>query len=216
VNRNISSPHYFDFIHKRWQSSERIQSSENFFGDPVAIKHLDHDLILEAQRGSRSHLEQLLVKAQPDIRRYAMKHCMIGDVDDAVQEVLLSMARYMESLRVAAALSSWLFTSTRRECRRLGRVALRYDPLDEARVDEWLGSASSPELLFEIVSAIDSLPDDLKQVLLFKDYEQLSNKEIAERLGVTVAAVKSRLHRARISVRAILLGLDSEADNTPA
>ncbi|WP_370293191.1 RNA polymerase sigma factor [Thalassolituus sp.] len=182
----------------------------------MAIKHLDHDLILEAQRGSRSHLEQLLVKAQPDIRRYAMKHCMIGDVDDAVQEVLLSMARYMESLRVAAALSSWLFTSTRRECRRLGRVALRYDPLDEARVDEWLGSASSPELLFEIVSAIDSLPDDLKQVLLFKDYEQLSNKEIAERLGVTVAAVKSRLHRARISVRAILLGLDSDADNTPA
>ncbi len=199
----------FDFIQKRWQCLKRIHGNEEFRNEDsevrMTLRQIDEALVRAAQQGNRKDLENLLFKAQPDIRRYAMKHCMIGDVDDAVQEVLLTMARKLESLRVIAALSSWLFTSTRRECRKLGRVALRSDPWDENRADEWLESASGPELLYEVLDALDHLPDDYRQVLLLKDYQQLSNQEIAERLNISLAATKSRLHRAREMVRDYLI-----------
>lgn len=178
----------------------------------MALRNVDEALILAAQKGSRTDLELLLQQAQPDIRRYAMKHCLIGDVDDAVQEVLLTMARRLESLLVAAALSSWLFTSTRRECRKLGRLTLRYDPWDENRADEWLQSASGPELLYEVLDAIDQLQGEYRQVLLMKDYQQLSNKEIAEKLDISLAATKSRLHRAREMVRDYLIVPETSED----
>ena len=171
----------------------------------MALRGIDEKIIIAARDGSRDDLETLLKQARPDIRRYAMKHCLIGDVDDAVQEVLLAMAKRLESLRVAAALSSWLFTSTRRECRKLSRATLRYDPWDEDRVDEWLNSGNGPELLHELVDAIEQLPGDYRQVLLLKDYQQLTNQEIAEQLGLSLAATKSRLHRARAMVRDLLI-----------
>ena len=179
----------------------------------MALRDIDQKRITGALSGNREDLEVLLHLAQPDIRRYAMKHCMIGDVDDAVQEVLLTMSRHLQSLRVVAAFSSWLFTCTRRECRRLGRVTLSYDPLDEARVDEWLGSASGPELLYEVLSALDSLPDDYRRVLLLKEYQQLTNKEIAEQLQISLPAVKSRLHRAREMVRNALITPQCDTGN---
>ena len=178
----------------------------------MALRDVDEELVLAAQKGSRRDLELLLEQAQPDIRRYAMRHCLIGDVDDAVQEVLLTMARRLESLRLVAALSSWLFTSTRRECRKLGRVTLRFDPWDEDRADEWLQSATGPELLFEVLDAIDHLQGEYRQVLLMKDYQQLSNKEIAEKLGISLAATKSRLHRAREMVRDYLIVPEAPGD----
>ena len=176
----------------------------------MALRDVNETLIKAAQNGSREDLERLLHQAQPDIRRYAMKHCMIGDVDDAVQEVLLIMAKKLESLKAVAAFSSWLFTSTRRECRKLGRVTLRFDVWDEQSVDEWLASARGPELLYEVLDAIDRLPQDYRQVLLLKDYQQLSNQEIAERLNITLAATKSRLHRAREMVRDCLITPEAE------
>ena len=171
----------------------------------MALANLDGNLILAAQAGDRRAMESLLTKAQPDIRRYAMLHCSISDVDDAVQEVLLIVARRLESLRVLAAFSSWIFKTVQRECRRLGRVALNYDPFEEAELDSWLQSKPSGELLDDLVRALDSLEPEFREVILLKDFEQLANKEIATRLKISLAAVKSRVHRARQQVRNFLL-----------
>ena len=104
-----------------------------------ARKKLEKDTIIAAARnGDSSAMDQLLSMTQPDVRRYAMKHCKISDIDDAVQEVLLTISRRLDSLKILAAFSSWVFKSTQRECRRLGRATINYDPFKEGLLEEWI------------------------------------------------------------------------------
>lgn len=58
----------------------------------------------------------------------------------------------------------------------------------------------------ELASALESLPAEYRQIILLRDFEELAISEIAERLGITRAATKSRLHRARLLAREHLLG----------
>ena len=158
-----------------------------------------------AHGGDPAALEQLMQLCQPDIRRYAQRSCLISDVDDAVQEVLLVMSRRLSSLRVLAAFSGWLFKVVQRECRRLGRRALNYDPYDEERAEQWLASHDDASLRTQLVQALESLPHDYLQIVLLRDFEELSIAEIAQELALTTAATKSRLHRARALAREYLL-----------
>lgn len=169
----------------------------------LALEHLP--LLASAHAGDREALEQLLQVCRPDVRRYAQRHCLISDVDDAVQEALLVLSRRLSSVRVLASFSGWLFRVVQRECRRLGRLTLRYDPYDEARVDAWAAAHSTDALRLDLASALESLSAGHREVILLRDFEELSIAEIAERLGETPAAVKSRLHRARTMAREYLL-----------
>lgn len=162
-------------------------------------------LLAAAHGGDEQALEALLRLARPDVRRYAQRHCLISDVDDAVQEALWVLARKLHQLRVLAAFSGWLLRTVQRECRRLGRVALRYDPYDEAAVDAWLARHNDDALRHALASAIESLPPHYREVLLLRDFEELTITEIAARVGDSTAAVKSRLHRARSLAREYLL-----------
>lgn len=163
-------------------------------------------LLAAAHGGDPQALEALLRLARPDVRRYAQRHCLISDVDDAVQEALWVLARKLHQLRALAAFSGWLLRTVQRECRRLGRVALRYDPYDEAAVDAWLARHHGDDgLRRELASAIESLPPHYREVLLLRDFEELTIGEIAARTGASPAAVKSRLHRARTLAREYLL-----------
>lgn len=173
----------------------------------MSLRELDQTLILAAQTGDREALEKLLLLSQPDIRRFAKQHCVISDIDDAVQEVLIILARRIDALKILAAFSSWLFKTVQRECRRLGRVTMNYDPFEEAHLEQWLRSMPYSDLLHDLIDAVDKLEPDYRQVILLKDFEQYSNKEVANNLGISVAAVKSRLHRARQMVRTMLLGI---------
>lgn len=167
---------------------------------------MDLSVIAAARQGDRSALEALLLQSQPDIRRFAMRHCAISDIDDAVQEVMLIIARQISSLMFLAAFSSWMFKTVQRECRRLGRVTLNYDPFDEEQLDQWMQAHSSDELLHDLLNVIEKLPAEYRDVIVLKDIQQLSSREIAGELGITVAAVKSRVHRARELTRSLLLG----------
>jgi RNA polymerase sigma factor (sigma-70 family) len=171
----------------------------------VAFAERHPALLAAAHDGDTKALESLLRLARPDVRRYAQRHCLISDVDDAVQEALWVMARRLHQLRVLAAFSGWLLRVVQRECRRLGRIALRYDPYDEAAVDAWLARRDDDALRRDLASAIESLPGHYREVLLLRDFEELTIAEIAARIGDGPAAVKSRLHRARTLAREYLL-----------
>lgn len=161
-------------------------------------------VLVAAQDGDEPALHEVLRLCQPDIRRYAYRHCPINDVDDAVQESLLVLARRLHTVRVLAAFSGWLFKVVRHECHRLGRRALRWDPWDDERADLW---ASQPDtsLRIDLVRALQSLPAHYREIILLRDAEELSIAEIAQRLGLGTAAVKSRLHRARAMTREYLV-----------
>jgi RNA polymerase sigma factor (sigma-70 family) len=162
-------------------------------------------LLLSAHAGDVESLSRLLEVYRPDIRRYAQQRCLISDVDDAVQEALLVLARHLSSVRKLSSFSSWLFKVVQRECRRLGRSVLRQDPYEEATVDAWMATHTPESLKLDMASALESLPPHYLQVLLLRDFEELSIREIGERLGLGSPAVKSRLHRARLMVREYLL-----------
>lgn len=80
------------------------------------------NLVHAAQTGDPAAISRLLAVCQADARRYAYKHCQVSDVDDAVQESLLIIARKVKGLKAAAAFSSWLFTVIKRKCRKLERM----------------------------------------------------------------------------------------------
>lgn len=162
--------------------------------------------LLEAARtGDPAALDQLLRMCQPDIRRYARRNCLASDVDDAVQETLLILSRRLRSLRAVAAFSSWLFRIVQRECRRLESHLFGLDPYDEQLAETWLETRPQAMLRLDLVRALESLPSHYREVILLRDLEDLTIGEMALRLGLTSAAVKSRLHRARQLMREYLL-----------
>ncbi len=163
------------------------------------------DLIQDAQRGDAVAIHALLGACQADARRYAYKHCHVSDIDDAVQETLLLISRKIHALRAAAAFSSWLFIVIKRECRRLSRAMFRQAPLEEDLAEQQLARKSDDDLRLDLAAALESLPQHYLEVVLLRDFEELTIAEIAQRLSQPVGAVKSRLHRARELVREYLI-----------
>ncbi len=162
-------------------------------------------VIEAARRGEPAALDRLLRACQPDIHRYAYRHCLISDIDDAVQETLLIVVRRLHALRTVAAFSGWLFTIVRRECRRLERRVFGLEAFDEIKMEEWLATHSDVALRIDLVHALESLPGHYREIVLLRDFEELTLREIAARLGLTPSAAKSRLRRARELVREYLI-----------
>ena len=166
-----------------------------------------------ARAGDSTALEHLLARSRQDLRRYAEVHCAINDVEDAVQESLMLVARKVGDLRAVEAYASWLFRIVKRECYRLKR-ALRRLVLQPV-LDEMDGPHyPAPDgLLRDVSHALARLPAHYREILLLRDLEGRSIAEIAERLGLHVEAAKARLHRARLLAREYL---SSESANAPS
>ena len=162
-------------------------------------------LLESACLGDRMALESLLHACQPDVRRYAHRHCLMSDVDDAVQETLLIVARRIQSLRAIAAFSGWLFQIVRRECRRLERRVFGLDSFDEEKMEAWLAAHSDDAVRLDLIAGLESLPAHYREAILLRDFEELTIREIAGRLQLSIPATKSRLRRARELMREYLL-----------
>jgi RNA polymerase sigma factor (sigma-70 family) len=166
------------------------------------------NLILAAQTGEPAAISRLLTVCQADARRYARRHCQASDVDDAVQESLLTISRKVKGLKAAAAFSSWLFVVIKRECKRLERMMFRHESLDDAAAEQQLACRSDMALRIDLANALESLPAHYLEVVLLRDFEELTIAEIAGKLVENSPAIKSRLHRARELVREYLLSPD--------
>jgi len=170
----------------------------------MATERFDLALIVAARSGEPAALERLLQVARPDLQRYAQKSCLVSDVDDAVQESLLVLSRYLSTLQHARAWSRWVFRIVRRQCHRLARLALRQDLWDDDRSNALLAQRSDAELRVDIAAALESLPEPYRELVVLRDFEGLSIGELSQELKLTPAAVKGRLHRARELVREYL------------
>lgn len=157
---------------------------------------------LEAARmGDRLALERVLVKSRQNLRRYAEFHCVINDVEDAVQESLLLVSRKLGDLRQLESFASWLFRIVKRECNRLKRGRRLVTGQD---IPESILPVVYPEPIEwrqDVAAALESLPGHYREVILLRDLEGLTIEEVSRHLGFTREAVKSRLHRARVLAR---------------
>jgi RNA polymerase sigma factor (sigma-70 family) len=171
----------------------------------MAFAEKHYPLIEAAQLGDPAALDRLLQVCQPDIRRYAQRNCLMSDVDDAVQETLVILSRRVQSVRALVAFSGWLFTIVKRECRRLERRLFGIEYLDEQKAETWLVTHSIDGLRLDLVRALESLPPHYREIILLRDFEEMTIRELGQQLVLTPAAVKSRLHRARQLMREYLL-----------
>jgi RNA polymerase sigma factor (sigma-70 family) len=163
-------------------------------------------LVEAACGGDAVAVERLLMVCQPDLRRFARRACSTSeDAEDAVQIALWQLYRQIGALRTAATFASWLFRIVERECYRLFHARDKLQALDET-LDGVLRQDPLPlALRKDLVTAIATLPEPYRQMLILRDVDELSGPEAAQQLGISVEAVKSRLHRARSMVREKLL-----------
>jgi RNA polymerase sigma-70 factor (ECF subfamily) len=176
-------------------------------------------LIEAARAGDPDAVDALLTRYEPRLLRFAARLCRDHeDAQDVLQESLLAAVRSLRDYRGDASLSTWLYTIARSFCIKKRRRSV-YAPKAEVSL-EWEARAAdavadpgrdperqleNTELAQALDTAIAELEPEKREVLLLRDVEGLPAAEVAEILGLSVEAVKSRLHRARLAVRERLL-----------
>jgi RNA polymerase sigma-70 factor, ECF subfamily len=172
----------------------------------------DRELLDRARAGDRAALARLLELHQGQIYRFGLRMCRDAeDARDVLQDTLLAFARGVPEFRGGAALSTWLFTIARSFClkkRRKRRGApTEVEPLDAAARQVPVAGRAADEALAAkemeqaLERAIAGLEPSYREVLLLRDVEGLTAGEVGKVTGISVQAVKSRLHRARLAVR---------------
>ncbi|MFG3338285.1 RNA polymerase sigma factor [Glycomyces sp. NPDC048151] len=171
----------------------------------------DGALITAAREGDARAITALVSGSHPHVRRFAHSLCTTPqDAEDAAQEALIILYRKIGMLRATGALAAWMFRIVRNECIRRAKLALRH----RDTVPERTGPSAEEEALqlLEagiVADVIASLPSDQRRVLIMRDVQGYSGRMTADALGISTAAMKSRLHRAR---EALQRGLHSEGD----
>lgn len=171
-------------------------------------------LAAAARDGDAAAFEQLVIATSPQIHALVLR--LVRDEHDAgdvVQETYLRAFRSIGSFRSQAAVTTWLYriaancSSTHlRRRRRRSHDVLRTDlpvaDLGAERAQE--AAASGADDRERLLAALASLPDPLRSVVVLRDVYELPHDAIAAELGISKAASKVRLHRARRRLRDVL------------
>jgi RNA polymerase sigma-70 factor (ECF subfamily) len=187
--------------------------------DETTETNTESALLAAARKGDRAALTKLLERHQQKVFGFGVKMC--GDAEDAkdiAQDTLMTMARTVRDFRGEASLSTWLYTVARSFCikkrRRSKGAPAFHEPLDQVTRESASQPAMTPEQALlgreareTVASALDALDPQAREVVVLRDVEGLTAAEVAEVTGVSVAAVKSRLHRARTALREQLLAV---------
>jgi RNA polymerase sigma-70 factor, ECF subfamily len=178
--------------------------------------------LVEALRREDPEDPELLVDTYGD-RVYRLALRITGsneDAEEVAQDALWTAARKISTFKGEAAFGSWLYRiaanaayqKLRARKAKAHEIAMddvlpafdeagrHFEPMADwsERVDE---QALQGELRRVLGAAIDELPADYRTALVMHDVEGLSNPDIAEALGISLPAVKSRVHRSRLFVR---------------
>ena len=178
-------------------------------------------LVRAAAGGDEQAIERLLMRAQEVAFRFSLLVCgHAEDAEDVMQDALLKTYRYVGRIRKPEAFRTWLYRTVRNAClikrrRRVdepARVLSLGDggigpegpvgPIDVAdsakgpddlAINAWLGR--------RLRRALRALPPGYRMIVLMREMEGLSTREVASITGMSEANVKTRLHRARVLLK---------------
>lgn len=184
----------------------------------IAYRELpDAELVRVAQGGDTRAFDELVHRYQEKVYRLSFKILRHEeDAAEALQDAFLSAYRGLKNFKAESTFSTWLYRITTNASlmkyrkRRDDHVSLEQSQSANEDAEPLALADWSTQPLEELLDAetrdvmtlgIERLPEDLRTVFLLRDIEEKSNVEVAQELGLTVAAVKSRLHRARIFLR---------------
>ena len=166
-------------------------------------------VVSAAQQGDPRAIAMLVSGSHAHVQRFARTLCSTPeDAEDAAQEALIVLYRKIGTLRAAAALASWMFRIVRNECIRRSRLALRRP--SSAAIGRALGRRRRPRPPGGRADRrLDrGAPPEQRAVLVLRDIQGLSGAATAQALGLSRAAMKSRLHRGREALHARLGAAD--------
>jgi RNA polymerase sigma-70 factor, ECF subfamily len=191
-------------------------------GAAVPATDLDTTLVERVRSGDKSAFEVLMHRYEDKVFRLAvgmMKNR--EDALDAVQDAFLNVYRKIDTFRGESAFSTWLYKISLNSVYMKLRSRTRHEqtePLDDLEeiLDPtkirilmpprgWSERADDKllrmELSRQLREAVDALPDEYRAIFTLREVEELSNQEVADILGLSLAATKTRLHRARLFLR---------------
>jgi RNA polymerase sigma-70 factor, ECF subfamily len=182
----------------------------------------DGSMFDSAVKGDAEALSGIVTAVRPHVERQLLRY-PVGEEDrrDLLQATLLQVVRRLSSFRGDSSFSTWLFRVTANEALMLMRSQRRHrarlvegldfeelaalpavnDAETEARGDVRAANEQRDAI---VRSALDELPEDYRRVVVAHYHQDLGLQEIADRFKMTESAVRSRLHRARTRLRAIL------------
>lgn len=182
----------------------------------------EQELIASACGGDSAAFGELVKLYEKKIYSFALG--MLSNPDDAFdvsQDTFMKAYRSIKFFKGESSFYTWLYTICRNCCydfikqrdrkRRYTMSLYRYEDDDDGTVIEIPDSANDPQELYQkkrlreiIFDAIQSLPDNHREIILLRDVEGLSYEEIAVAMCVGEGTVKSRLNRARTKLQTIL------------
>jgi RNA polymerase sigma-70 factor, ECF subfamily len=182
------------------------------------------ELVAAAQGGDRAAFEAVVKATQADTYALALR-LMANEEDakDVVQEAYFRAYRGLKRFRGEASFTTWLYRITANcAATHLGkRSRHRHESLDgeaaelvENRPDiDPEGRAEAALLRIRVSAALEDLPPRLRAVVVLRDVYDLPHEAIATELGITEAAAKVRLHRARLRLRTQLFPTRDERED---
>lgn len=171
---------------------------------------LTEDLARRAAAGDRAALERLLAEVRPEaVRRCGRFLPCREDAEEAAQDVLLQIARRISTFEGRSRFSTWLYTvvanCARQKYRELKRRAaeqpVAIEPAEYVDPRTTSVIAGSRVDLLEALDRLEREHPHLVAPLVYRDICQLEYAEVAERVGIPLGTLKSRLHEARKQVR---------------
>ncbi len=186
---------------------------------PLCTTSVDADLVRRARQGDRCAQEDLLQRFRRPAYLLALQ--LLGNPDDAMdvtQDALLRFLKTLKRFDAKRPVKPWLYQIVRNrvhDLRRRNRIR-RHEPLDAITPDcprpEVVDKSADPErdaaraqLRTRLWQALQQLSDHHREILVLRDYRDLSYSEIAAALGIPIGTVMSRLHAARKKLRQELL-----------
>jgi RNA polymerase sigma-70 factor (ECF subfamily) len=191
----------------------------------TAARPSDEDLVARARGKDEAAFEELVSRYEDKLYRLAMRFVRNEiDAQEILQEAFLSAWRHLPTFEGRAQFGSWMYRVTVNAALMLLRSRTRHpevavDDVDPTALNQAVAESGqmarsttnwsqrpdeqlqSEELRKHIQSSVDALPEGLRTVFLLRDVEELSTEDTAELLGLSVPAVKTRLHRARLALR---------------
>ncbi len=183
----------------------------------------DEELVnLYTKTGNESAFNEIVSRYANKIYGFALRITRnSSDAEEVFQEVFLTLTKKLDTFRGESKFSSWLYRITvnatymylRSQKKHESNISLEnYYPYDEkgtlmGRVMEKDWSSRPDIIIFSnealkiIDKSINELPESYRTVFHLRDVEGLSNEEVADILEISIPAVKSRLHRARLFLR---------------
>lgn len=167
-------------------------------------------LVTSATAGDREAMERLLMRAQEVAYRFSLLVCgHPEDAEDVMQDALLKTYQHVDRIDDPGSFRTWLYATVRNAClmkrrRRAGEpsefvqvedvsIADGRRTMDQRESDAWMDA--------RLRAALNELPPSARMIVVMREMEGLTTKEVAEVTGLSEANVKQRLHRARLRLR---------------